>query len=957
MKNAILIRGARVHNLKNVTVEIPRNHLVVITGVSGSGKSSLAFDTLYAEGQRRYVESLSAYARQFLERLDKPDVDEIKGISPAIAIEQKNTVRTSRSTVGTATEIQDYLRLLFARVGHTVCPNCHTEVKKYTTEDIFQFLIAHHPDAKALLSFPPVIDEHNSWSMVLRNLKQAGFHRGVVNGQIVELEKIDKLDPQNPACSILVDRLRVTPTQRPRWMESLDLTFQFGQGNIIITIIGMAKQRSSINKIDTQASSAATSGDECVVYTFSRQLMCPKCGITFLEPHPRLFSFNNPFGACPRCRGFGDVIEIDLDLVIPDKSKSLRQGAIEPWNTPSNCYYYEWLEEVAATYNMPMDVPFYALSQEHQNLVINGDGSFPGVRGFFEHLEEKIYKVGVRVFLSRFRGYVSCPECHGTRLRPEALYVQVGGLNIGQINRMTVKEAFDFFNNLSITSYEEAVVHQVLTEIRFRLRYLLDVGLGYLTLDRRSATLSGGEAQRINLATALGAKLAGSLYILDEPTVGLHPRDTHRLLHVLQMLRDIGNTVIVVEHDREMIENADYILDLGPAAGVHGGEIVFQGNFQQLLRSCHSITGSYFRGEKEIPIPSQRRKGNGHFLHLRGVREHNLKNINVKIPLGLFCAITGVSGSGKSTLVHDVLYAAIKRKKNQWKRRVGEHDILIGDEYIDDAILVDQSPIGRTPRSNPATYLKAFDGIRKVFAETRVAKMRGYKPGTFSFNVKGGRCEMCEGAGVVQVEMQFLADVALICEACNGKRFKKSVLEVKYKGKNIDEVLNMTIAEALTFFKDVPSVVRPLRLLDEVGLGYMKLGQSATTLSGGEAQRVKLAAHLAERRGKHILYIFDEPTTGLHLDDISKLLQSFERLLRAGNSILVIEHNLDLLKCADYIIDLGPEGGEEGGWVVATGTPEEVAQNPNSHTGRFLREYLHHGIDSKVSVFPAKNYG
>jgi len=915
MQKYISIRGARVHNLKNINVDLPRDKLIVITGVSGSGKSSLAFDTLYAEGQRRYVESLSAYARQFLERMEKPDVDEIRGISPALAIEQKNPTRTSRSTVGTATEIQDYLRLLYARIGRTYCPKCGKEVKKDQVQDVINKVSSLEEGTRIMVTIPLKIEDPKSQ---LTDLKADGFYRLVIDQNVVNIDEVNPKDlKKRGEALVLVDRLILRGDYRKRLADSVEMAFKKGERVRILV-----------------------SGGEPL--SFSQAFECSECGMKFIEPQPRLFSFNNPFGACPTCRGFGDIIEIDMDLVIPDKKKSINQGAIEPWNTPSHQDMLYELARIAPRYGLSLDTPWEELEERHRRLIIEGDGRFPGIKGFFEWLETKKYKIGVRVFLSRYRGYVRCPDCKGTRLRPEALYVRVGGKDIGEVSRMTVEEAHQFFKELKLTPYEEEIAYQILKELRNRLKYLVDVGLGYLTLDRRSATLSGGEAQRIHLATALGSQLVGSLYILDEPTIGLHPRDTHRLINILKALRDIGNTVVVVEHDREMIEVSDQILDLGPRAGENGGEVVFQGSYQEILRNGNTLTGMYLRGEKQIPLPKFRRKGSGKFLILRGAREHNLKNIDVMIPLGLLVVITGVSGSGKSTLVYDVLYTALMRKLGLWKRRVGKHDDIEGVEHISNVVLVDQSPIGRTPRSNPITYIKGYDGIRELFAKTRAARVRGYTPSTFSFNVPGGRCDVCEGAGVVKVEMQFLADLYLECESCGGRKFKKDVLEVKYKGKNILDVLNMTVKEAMDFFSSVPKVYNKLKLLDDVGLGYMRLGQPATTLSGGEAQRVKLAAHLGERRGKHTLYIFDEPTTGLHFDDIAKLLRCFDRLIEAGNSIIVIEHNPEVIKCADYIIDLGPEGGDAGGWVVATGTPEEVAQCDRSYTGRYLRRYLDH---------------
>ncbi|MDZ7270630.1 MAG: excinuclease ABC subunit UvrA [candidate division KSB1 bacterium] len=911
MSTPISIRGARTHNLKNISLDLPRNKLTVITGVSGSGKSSLAFDTLYAEGQRRYVESLSSYARQFLERMDRPDVDEIRGIPPAVAIEQKNPTRTSRSTVATATEVHDYLRLLYARIGRTFCPQCGQEVRRDRVEQVVDELMELPLGTSILIAFPCSHDQDCQQSLEI--LAEKGFHRLLVSGQVVPLSQAS---PSASELTVLVDRVVIKQGVRDRLADSVGMAFAEGGGRAEVHL---------------------PNGD---VRRYSQAYACARCGLTFLEPQPRLFSFNNPYGACKTCKGFGDIITIDEDLVVPDKQKSLAEGAIAPWNTPTHRELLVELLRVAPRHGIDVSIPYAQLSPAHRRLIWEGVNGYPGINGFFDWLEGKRYKIGVRVFLSRYRGYVQCPDCGGSRLRPEALYVRVGGVTIAEVARMTLAEARRFFDELQLTPFEQQVAGQILRELRNRLSYLDDVGLGYLTLDRRTATLSGGEYQRINLATALGAKLVGTLYVLDEPTIGLHPRDTQRLIAILKALRDIGNTVVVVEHDREMMAVSDFICDLGPRAGADGGQIVYQGTYQGIRDDGHSLTGAYLRGNKQITLPDRRRTPHQRWLEVVGAREHNLKSIDVRIPLGLFVVVSGVSGSGKSSLVYDVLYAALMKHFGKWQRRVGAHTGLRGAHYVDDVVLVDQSPIGRTPRSNPATYVKAWDPIRHAFAETRQARIKGLKPRVFSFNVPGGRCEACEGAGAVKVEMQFLADLFLPCEVCGGKRFRKEILEVRYRGKNIAEVLDMSVDEALAFFSAEPQAVRRLQLLHEVGLGYMKLGQPATTLSGGEAQRVKLAAHLAERAGKHVLYIFDEPTTGLHFDDVATLLSCFERLVEAGNTVLVIEHNMDVIKCADYVIDLGPEGGDAGGYVVATGTPEEIAEHPNSHTGRFLREYL-----------------
>jgi len=918
MLSTIVIRGARVHNLKNINLDLPRNRLIVITGVSGSGKSSLAFDTLYAEGQRRYVESLSAYARQFLERMDRPDVDEIRGISPAVAVEQKNPTTNSRSTVATATEIHDYLRLIYARIGRIYCPQCGREVKRTQVQDVVDTILALPRGRRILVGFPLPGDTAEERILNLAQLKAAGYRRLFIEGEQITLEQVTAAQLRGEPPLVIVDRLRVEASVRDRLADSVGLAVREGRGTVVVQVEHGQPLR------------------------FTDALACAGCGISFIEPQPRLFSFNNPFGACPTCRGFGDIIEIDLDLVVPDKTKSINQGAIEPWNTPSHREMLEWLQALAPRLGVDLDKPFRDLSAEELEIVLHGRGEFPGIYGFFKWLERKKYKIGVRVFLSRYRGFVPCPDCRQTRLRPEALWVTIGGKNIGEVTRMTIGEAARFFEELSLTPFEEEVARQILKEIRARLSYLVDVGVDYLTLDRRTQTLSGGEYQRVNLATILGAKLVGSLYILDEPSIGLHPRDNRRLIRVLKSLRNLGNTVLVVEHDRDMMAVSDHLVDLGPYAGERGGEVVYQGTFAEIVSDgAATLTAQYLKGERSIPIPERRRPGNGHWLRIVGAREHNLKSIDVEIPLGMLVVVTGVSGSGKSTLVHDVLYTAAERHFGRWKRRVGAHDRVEGLQHLDGVELVDQSPIGRTPRSNPATYTKAFDGIRQLFAGTRRARVKGFTAGSFSFNTAGGRCDVCEGAGAVKVEMQFLADLYLTCEACGGRRYRRDVLDIRYRGRNISEVLEMTVAEALSFFADVPKVADRLRILDDVGLGYLRLGQPATTLSGGEAQRVKLAAHLGRRHGQRLLYIFDEPTTGLHFDDIAKLLRSFEALIGAGNSVLVIEHNLDVIKCADWVIDLGPEGGEAGGRVVVAGTPEQVAACRKSHTGRFLRQVLH----------------
>ena len=949
-QEVLLVRGARVHNLKNITVEIPHNALTVVTGVSGSGKSSLAFDTVYAEGQRRYVESLSAYARQFLERMEKPDVDEISGIAPAVAIRQKNSTRNPRSTVATATEIYDYLRLLFARCGQTYCVKCGAEVKRDSPDEIANRVLTMTPGRRFYVLYTLRVPSAESATaagkkpskkktaanapaadalrLVLVELQKRGFNRLYQTGTVHEFstpESLLDVDFTKPVY-VLVDRLAVNPESRARLVDSIEICYREGGGEAILEFI------------------ADSAGNPAERLTFNERFECKNDGTVYQEPEPRLFSFNNPFGACPRCQGFGNTIDFDLNLVVPDHSKSLDDGAIEPWTKPRYRVLQQEARKWAKAKGIPTNVPWRQLSAEHRRLILEGDpeNKYDGVKGFFNWLERKKYKLHVRVFLSRFRGYATCPECGGTRLRPEARAVRITGKSITDLCKLTVKEARKFFHELRLTESQAKIADKILEEIRTRLQFLDEVGLDYLTLDRLTSTLSGGESQRIQLATSLGSHLVGALYVLDEPSIGLHPRDTQRLIDILKSLRDLGNTVLVVEHDPDTIEAADRILDLGPGAGELGGRLLFSGSYDEILKDSKSITGRYLSGETKIPVPATRHKPTGRFLRLFGATLHNLQNIDVMLPLGTLTVITGVSGSGKSTLVHNVLFRALAAKRNG--ASVKEFcERLEGDDLLSDVVIVDQSPIGRTPRSNPATYLKAFDAIREVFAETPDAKRRGYSAGHFSFNVPGGRCETCQGDGTVTVEMQFLADVELICEECRGQRFKSSVLEVRYHGKNIHDVLQMTVREALAFFVNVPKVTSKLKVLNEIGLGYLRLGQSATTLSGGEAQRLKLAVHLTRTENRGILYILDEPTTGLHFDDIAKLLAAFRKLLESGASLLVIEHNLDVIKSADWLIDLGPEGGEQGGRIVATGTPEQVARNAQSHTGRFLGRVLTNG--------------
>src|SRR5712691_4212043 len=961
-QEAIEVRGARVNNLKNISFSIPINQMTVVTGVSGSGKSSLAFDTIYAEGQRRYVESLSAYARQFLERMDKPDVDEVRGISPAIAIRQKNSTRNPRSTVGTQTEVYDYLRLLYARVGITICRLCGREVYRDSPESAAdEILSALGEGTRFFVLFPAAAGlaerERNGDGETGRqrdrgkpkelsprrrvaasprqtivahvmSLMQRGFTRLVCEGRQIDLASPDDYQREDfENVFVLVDRLTAREDVRQRLVDSLETCFREGHGRAVI---------------QTSEPPAVAGGQSAPPrqLRFAEAFECKYDDTVYALPEPRLFSFNNPFGACPTCQGFGNTIGLDLDLVIPNPGLALHEGAIEPWTKPQLDWTKTELRRFCKVERIPMDEPFSQLPRSQQRAIVNGKSEWSGDRGFFEWLDTKKYKLHVRVFLSKYRGYTLCPDCERARLRQEARDVRVGNKTLPEVSALSIKEASAFFDGLELSEEQSAIADRVLFEIRRRLRFLVDVGLDYLTLDRLASTLSGGEAQRIQLATNLGSSLVGALYVLDEPSIGLHPRDNDRLIRLLHNLRDIGNTVLVVEHDAEMMHAADHILDIGPAAGELGGRLIYKGNFRGLLKDSLSLTGRYLRGEAEIKEPKHRRPLQLKRLNLRGAGEHNLKNINVDIPLDMLVCVTGVSGSGKSTLIHDCIYAGLKKQRGDWQGHVGAYQKLAGGEHIDEVILVDQSPIGRTPRSNPVTYIKVYDAIRETFASTREAQSHGFDPSHFSFNVPGGRCEVCQGDGTVTVEMQFLADVELVCEECKGTRFKQQILDVRYRGKNIHDVLNMTVREAITFFRDVSKITNRLRVLDDVGLGYLRLGQSATTLSGGEAQRVKLAAHLSKRAGARSLYIFDEPTTGLHFDDINKLLAAFRALIDAGGSLLVIEHNLDVIKTADYIIDLGPEGGDAGGYVVATGTPEEIMKVKGSHTGRYLREYL-----------------
>jgi excinuclease ABC subunit A len=990
----IVVRGARVHNLKNIDFEIPHNTLTVVTGVSGSGKSSLAFDTIYAEGQRRYVESLSAYARQFLERIEKPDVDVIDGIAPAVAIKQKNTTRNPRSTVATATEIYDYLRLLFARIGRTYCMQCGAEVKRDSVDEVAAAVLALGEGTRLNVLFPvrppagtaietseagatrgkgkkaapapEKLDDADLIKATLFDLRKKGFQRLYQKERIFDFstpESLIDMDLAEPIW-VLADRIVVSAEARPRIVDAVETGYR-ESGEVVFEIVPRAEE-------NLTAADAGERRGKTNRLRFNQRFECKACGIRYEEPEPRLFSFNNPFGACPRCQGFGNTIDFDIDLVVPDKTRTLSEGAVEPWTKPKYRPLYNELKRYAKSAGIPVDVPWNELEPEQRRTIIDGNGKFWGVRGFFNHLERKKYKLHVRVFLSRYRGYSTCSMCGGARLRPEARHIRVADKDICAICAMTVEEAAAFFQSLTLSEAEAEVADKLLIEIRDRLRFLNDVGLEYLTLDRLASTLSGGEAQRIQLATSLGSRLVGTLYVLDEPSIGLHSRDTERLVKILRDLRDLGNTILVVEHDPEIMRSADRILDLGPGAGEHGGRLVAAGTYEEIRHTPSSLTGRYLNDELHIQVPQNRRQPGVLQVTLEGAHAHNLKGFTLAIPLGLIVAVTGVSGSGKSTLVHDVLYHALMQAKKDYEvpnasnagsgavpeapangRGAGGYKSIRGADLLSDVILVDQSPIGRTPRSNPVTYIKAFDGIRELFASLPESQKRGFTAGHFSFNIPGGRCETCQGDGTVTVEMQFLADVELVCEECKGSRFKNEVLEVRYKGKNIFEVLNLTVREALQFFREAPKITEKLRVLDEVGLGYLRLGQSATTLSGGEAQRIKLAAHLqprgrdfgvkneeAKRRRPRVLYIFDEPTTGLHFDDVSKLLAAFRKLIDSGGSIVVIEHNLDVIKTADWVIDLGPEGGERGGNVVAVGPPETIARNPQSYTGKYLARIL-----------------
>jgi len=918
-KENIIIKGAKLHNLKNINVVIPRNKLVVITGLSGSGKSSLAFDTLYAEGQRRYVESLSSYARQFLGRLNKPKVDYIKGIAPAIAIEQKVNSTNPRSTVGTSTEIYDYLKLLFARIGKTYSPISGNQVKRDRVADVIDHVKSFEEREKLLLLSPIHIEEGRTLSEKIKVLAQQGYSRIKVKDDVLRIDEADLEKVKAEDTLLVVDRI-ITKDEEDfynRLADATDAAFFEGKGELYIENLKSGKKRHFSNKFELD-------------------------GLSFLEPNVHLFSFNNPYGACPKCEGYGDVIGIDEDLVIPNTGLSIYENAVFPWRGDSMSWYRDQLVNNSHKFDFPIHKPWFQLTQEQKDLVWNGNKHFEGLNDFFQFLESKAYKIQNRVMLSRYRGKTRCTTCKGKRLRPEADYVKIDGHSITDLVEKPLDRVREFFDKLKLNEYDQQIAKRLLTEINNRLKFLSEVGLDYLTLNRKSNTLSGGESQRINLATSLGSSLVGSMYILDEPSIGLHPRDTERLIGVLKNLRDLGNTVIVVEHDEDIMNAADEIIDIGPEAGTHGGEVVATGTLKQILKS-NSLTAQYLNGKEEIAVPKERRKASGE-IRILGARENNLQNIDVTIPLKNFTAITGVSGSGKSTLVKKILYPAVQKKIGGYGEKAGQYTDIEGDfKNLGSVEYIDQNPIGRSSRSNPVTYIKAYDDIRNLFSDQKLSNIRGFKPKHFSFNVEGGRCEVCKGEGEVTIEMQFMADVHLECEACNGKRFQKDVLEVQFKGKNIDDVLNMTIDDATNFFTEnkLDKIVRKLKPLQDVGLGYVQLGQSSSTLSGGEAQRIKLASFLVKGATKEkALFIFDEPTTGLHFHDIKKLLKSFNALIEKGHSVLVIEHNIDLVKCADHIIDIGPGGGVNGGNVVASGSPEEIIKSKESFTAKYLKEKL-----------------
>ncbi|MEH6992659.1 excinuclease ABC subunit UvrA [Neobacillus drentensis] len=933
----LIVKGARAHNLKNIDVTIPRDKLVVITGLSGSGKSSLAFDTIYAEGQRRYVESLSAYARQFLGQMDKPDVDSIEGLSPAISIDQKTTSKNPRSTVGTVTEIYDYLRLLFARVGRPTCPIHNIEISSQTIEQMVD-RIMEYPERTKMQILAPVISGRKGMHVkVLEDIKKQGFVRVRINGEMLDLSDEISLDKNKKhSIEVVIDRIVVKEGISARIADSLETALRLGEGKVIVDVIGEEE------------------------LLFSENHACPHCGFSIGELEPRMFSFNSPFGACPECDGLGSKLEVEVDLVIPNKELSLKQHAIAPWEPTSSQYYPQLLEAVCNHYGVDMDMPFKDIPPHLIEKVLYGskgdkiyfryENDFGQIReghiefeGVIRNVERRYKETSsdwIREQMEKYMGEQPCQVCKGHRLKKETLAVLISGRHISQLTELSIEESNQFFNELILTDKEMQIGKLIFQEIRERLGFLMNVGLDYLSLGRAAGTLSGGEAQRIRLATQIGSKLTGVLYILDEPSIGLHQRDNDRLIGTLQNMRDIGNTLIVVEHDEDTMIAADYLIDIGPGAGIHGGQVIAAGTPAEVMAHPNSLTGQYLSGKRFIPLPIERRKPDGRYIEIKGAAENNLRNVNAKIPLGMFIAVTGVSGSGKSTLINEILLKTLSQKLNRAKTKPGEHKDILGIENLDKVIDIDQSPIGRTPRSNPATYTGVFDDIRDLFSTTNEAKVRGYKKGRFSFNVKGGRCEACRGDGIIKIEMHFLPDVYVPCEVCHGKRYNRETLEVKYKGKSISEILDMTVETAVEFFENVPKISRKLQTIKDVGLGYITLGQPATTLSGGEAQRVKLASELHKRSNGKSFYILDEPTTGLHVDDISRLLVVLQRLVENGDTVLVIEHNLDVIKATDYIIDLGPEGGDKGGTIVATGTPEKVADAPGSYTGKYLKPIL-----------------
>ncbi|EHK2347629.1 excinuclease ABC subunit UvrA [Clostridium perfringens] len=939
MKDKIIVKGAKVHNLKNVSLEIPRDKLIVFTGLSGSGKSSLAFDTIYAEGQRRYVESLSSYARQFLGQMDKPDVESIEGLSPAISIDQKTTSRNPRSTVGTVTEIYDYLRLLYARVGVPHCPKCGKEITQQSVDQIVDQIMELPERSKIMILAPIIRGRKGTHEKVLENIKKQGFVRARIDGEIYDLTedeiKLEKNIKHN--IEAVVDRIIVKDGIEGRLTDSIETSLKMAEGLVLVNIIGEEDR------------------------LYSEHFACADCGISIDELAPRMFSFNSPFGKCERCDGLGTLMEIDEDLVVPNKDLSIRGGAISTWGDSrmkEESWTYCVLKALMEKYNFDLDTPYKDLPKKVQEVLMYGEPEKLKVtytkenvtavynhsfEGEINNLRRRYMETNSDTMKAEIEKYMSdnpCPKCKGARLKPEALAVTVGGKNIFEFTSMAIREELDFINSINFSEKDKIISSQIIKEIQSRLSFLINVGLDYLDLARKAGTLSGGEAQRIRLATQIGSQLMGVLYILDEPSIGLHQRDNDRLISTLKQLRDVGNTLIVVEHDEDTMREADYIVDIGPGAGEHGGEIVASGTLDEIMSNENSLTGQYLTGAKKVELPEERRKGNGNFITVKGAKENNLKNVTAKFPLGTLTMVTGVSGSGKSTLVNEILYKGLNKIVNKAKDLPGKFKEITGYENIDKIIDIDQSPIGRTPRSNPATYTGTFDIIRELFSQTQEAKMRGYKPGRFSFNVKGGRCEACSGDGIIKIEMQFLSDVYVPCEVCKGKRYNRETLEVKYKGKNIADVLNMTVEEALEFFENIPRIKNKLQTLMDVGLGYIRLGQPSTQLSGGEAQRIKLAYELSKRSTGKTLYILDEPTTGLHIHDVNRLVKILQRLVDGGNTVIVIEHNLDMIKCADYIVDLGPEGGDKGGTIIATGTPEKIAGAKESYTGKYLKKYL-----------------